>query len=128
MSRDWYSDVRDFHLAADHPVLTVPTPLPSARAELRKKLLTEEVEEFCEAVDASDIVETADAIADILYVAIGAAIEAGIDLHAVWDEVQRTNMAKTHGPKRPDGKTMKPPGWTPPDIAGILARQGVLRA
>ena len=30
-------------------------------------------------------------------------------------------MAKAGGPLREDGKRLKPPGWTPPDIAGVLA-------
>jgi predicted HAD superfamily Cof-like phosphohydrolase len=32
-------------------------------------------------------------------------------------------MAKAGGPKRADGKQLKPEGWTPPDLAPILAEQ-----
>jgi hypothetical protein len=32
-------------------------------------------------------------------------------------------MAKVGGPVRPDGKKLKPEGWQPPDIAGILRAQ-----
>ncbi len=38
-----------------------------------------------------------------------------------WDEVHRSNMAKVGGPIRGDGKRLKPEGWTPPDVAGVLA-------
>lgn len=66
-----------------------------------------------------------DAIADILYVTFGAAIAMGIDMDAFFEAVHKANMAKL-GPdgrpiKRPDGKGTKPPGWTPPDIEGMLA-------
>ena len=47
----------------------------------------------------------------------------GIDIRPIWDEVHRTNMAKEGGGSRTDGKIMKPAGWQPPDIAGLLARQ-----
>jgi predicted HAD superfamily Cof-like phosphohydrolase len=32
-------------------------------------------------------------------------------------------MAKASGPRRADGKVLKPEGWTPPDIVGVLERQ-----
>jgi hypothetical protein len=31
-------------------------------------------------------------------------------------------MAKVGGRRRADGKWLKPAGWSPPDIAGLLAR------
>lgn len=48
----------------------------------------------------------------------------GIDLGPVFEEVHRANMAKVGGPTRADGKILKPEGWTPPDVAGVLRRQG----
>ena len=53
----------------------------------------------------------------------------GFPMDAVWREVQRSNMAKiVNGvvSKRADGKIVKPQGWTPPDIRGILEREGAL--
>jgi hypothetical protein len=46
-----------------------------------------------------------------------------VDLEPFFAEVHRTNMAKVGGPVRPDGKKLKPEGWQPPDIAGILRAQ-----
>lgn len=72
-----------------------------------------------------DLLETADAIVDLGYVLEGLAIVLGVDTNAVWREVQRANMAKADGPRRPsDNKLLKPPGWRPPDIAGVLRAQG----
>ena len=59
-------------------------------------------------------------LCDLIYVSIGRAVTMGIDLDPFWSEGQRANMAKATGPKRDDGKQLKPDGWRPPDIAGIL--------
>lgn len=70
-----------------------------------------------------DLVEAADGIADSIVVLLGLALRLGMSrevFYRVWSEVQRSNMAKAGGPTRPDGKRMKPDGWTPPDIAGAL--------
>ncbi|MFC4128897.1 pyrophosphohydrolase domain-containing protein [Nocardia rhizosphaerae] len=52
-----------------------------------------------------------------------------LPMDRVWAEVQRSNMAKLVDGKvvrRPeDGKILKPAGWTPPDIAGVLGLDAV---
>lgn len=45
----------------------------------------------------------------------------GVDLRPFFKEVHRTNMLKTSGPIREDGKRMKPPGWKPPRLAEMYA-------
>jgi predicted HAD superfamily Cof-like phosphohydrolase len=96
-------------------------------AALRVSLLQEEVGEFAEATASGDIVEIADALADIVYVAYGAAITYGIDLDAVLDEVHRSNMTKLDDDGRPiyreDGKVIKSANFRPPDIRSVLLRQ-----
>jgi len=67
--------------------------------------------------------ETADGLIDLLYVTIGSLLAMGIDMWPLWAEVQRANMAKLGGPVV-DGKLMKPEGWQPPDIEGLLRKQG----
>ena len=94
---------------------------------LRWRLINEELKELRLAHQAGDMVECADAIADLIYVVCGMAVSYGIPLNHVWEEVQRSNMAKAgaNGPKyRSDGKVLKPEGWTPPDIAGVLEGYG----
>jgi len=75
-----------------------------------------------------DLVEVADALADMDYVVEGTRLAFGIDGEPVMAEVHRTNMAKM-GPggkvvRTPEGKVSKPEGWKPPDIASVLIEQG----
>lgn len=113
---------------------------------LRAKLIYEEFQEFLKATNVTqapdtslsdtkffahgteiDPVETADALADLLYVVYGAAVAYGTNIDQVFGAVHNSNMEK-FGPgsgKNVDGKWLKPPGWTPPDIKAILDAQGM---
>lgn len=48
----------------------------------------------------------------------------GVDLRPFFREVHRTNMHKLKGPKREDGKQLKPPDWQPPRIAEMYEALG----
>jgi predicted HAD superfamily Cof-like phosphohydrolase len=67
--------------------------------------------------------EVADGLVDLMYIATGTAQACGIDLDPVLDAVHAANMAKVNGPIV-NGKQLKPPGWTPPDIEAVLRAQG----
>ncbi len=80
-----------------------------------------------EDVGDPDLVEVVDGCADISVVTIGTLIAFGVDDEAVLEEVDRANLRK-FGPGarvREDGKWLKPLDWEPPDINGVLARQGL---
>ena len=62
--------------------------------KLRLDLILEEVRELTDAAREHDIVETIDALADILYVVYGAGASFGIDLDKAFDIVHRSNMSK----------------------------------
>lgn len=62
--------------------------------KLRLDLILEEVRELTDAAKEHDIVETIDALADILYVVYGAGASFGIDLDKAFDIVHRSNMSK----------------------------------
>lgn len=101
--------------------------LPDYRlGALWPKLLLEEVAELGVALGANDLIGVADALADVLYVAYQAAASCGIPIDDVFAEVHRSNLTKVPADGevnyRPDGKVMKPPGYSPPDIGSVLER------
>lgn len=122
---DWYEDVMAFHEKFGCWVGKRPETPPGSNMGLRMDLLAEEFAETERAWMNDDLVQIADGLADMIYVAIGMAITYGIDLRPVWREVHRSNMAKEGGAMRADGKILKPAGWTAPDVKGILELQGM---
>ncbi len=71
-----------------------------------------------------DLVEVADALTDIDYVNLGAAIAYGLDLEPFQKEVQRSNMSKfIDGHRREDGKWVKGPSYSEANLAPILEKQ-----
>jgi predicted HAD superfamily Cof-like phosphohydrolase len=118
--------------------------------EFSKKLLTDK--DGVQIVENSDtkpdLVEIADAIADISYVNYGAASAYGIDIEPVEEEVHRSNMTKLFTKeetfelnptfytvksvnisekgylvKNNDGKVQKSPSYTPANIKLIIDQQ-----
>ncbi|MBN9310839.1 MAG: hypothetical protein J0I99_00480 [Devosia sp.] len=123
-------DVLAFTEATDTPYSRIPLIDPGA-SDLRKKLINEEHQETIDAIDAGDPVETTDGLGDLVYVAVQAAIVYGLPLAQAWRLIQRSNMAKvdpTTGKvrRREDGKILKPDGWSPPDIDGLIRRSGAV--
>jgi predicted HAD superfamily Cof-like phosphohydrolase len=159
MTRTSEEMTREFHAAADHPIVTTPSQPSRERIQLRLNLVAEEVAELvgaCLGYDkatadraqeilkadfarwekhawetagpdgyTSDIVGLAKEGPDVHVVTSGTLIEFGIPEDVCYAAVHRTNMAKVGGPKRPDGKSLKPEGWQPPDLAAILRRCGL---
>ncbi len=153
--------VTEFHKAFGVPVNDTPQRISMERVHLRRELIAEEVGEtlkalFCEYHNlrkdcpTGNLVEIADGLADAAYVIFGAAIEFGIDLQAVFDEVHRSNMTKLWNSKeymddgcalsatntriglpstaeekiwavkRQDGKIVKPKSYEPANISKVL--------
>ncbi|CAB4162896.1 Phosphoribosyl-ATP pyrophosphohydrolase-like [uncultured Caudovirales phage] len=120
---DMYKDVMEFHKAFSLPIGTAPVLPNKNERDLRKNLLAEEYNEYLDGEEANDIVEIADALADIIYIACGTAVSYGIPLDKIFDEVHRSNMAKLVDGKvlrREDGKVIKPAGWQAPNIEKII--------
>jgi predicted HAD superfamily Cof-like phosphohydrolase len=97
-----------------------------AQANLYMALVMEEYKELIVAFGNRDMIEIADACADLKWVIEGLEHTLKIPQQEVWDEVARSNLAKIseNGKvmKREDGKVLKPEGWTPPDIKRILKK------
>lgn len=123
MTSTMFEKVREFHQAFGQRISDNPELPDEAERVLRMKLLIEEFEEYLAAENDDDIVEIADALADIIYIVCGTAVSYGIPLDELYNEVHRSNMAKLVDGKvlkNNLGKVVKPEGWTPPDIEGIL--------
>jgi len=88
--------VAKFHSLFKLPVLDKPEIPTKERIELRISLLEEELNELKTAIAEDDMVEVADAFADIQYVLSGAILEFGLGnkFKELFDEVQRSNMSK----------------------------------
>ena len=137
--------VRRFHHVYGLPVQTEGASLERESLHMRMSLIAEEFAELVGAVygqaarnevesgyrsavavddGGRDAVEAADALADLVYVIYGMALETGIDLAAVLAEVQRSNMSKLGADGKPiyreDGKVLKGPGYFAPDVAQVL--------
>ena len=115
---------------------------------LRVRLLAEEFREYLSGERATvegpdevilwgdaDPVEVADGLADIIVIAWGTLLTYFGEEVArnVCREVWSSNLSKvdgTHGDivRRDDGKLLKPEGWQPPDVAGVLRAAGYLPA
>ena len=89
--------------------------------ELRISLINEELEELKKAIEDNDILEVADALTDILYVAYGAGHAFGINLDKCFNEVQESNMSKLDENGKPiyneSGKVMKGPNYFKPNLS-----------
>jgi len=134
---DNFDDVGIFHaqFGLDNTTFTAhgigPRDVPADLLEFRAKFLQEELDEFNEGVAESDHAKMFDALIDLVYVALGTAHLQGYPWQEGWDLVQAANMAKVRAAK--DGSDskrgsqwdiVKPPGWTPPDIEGLLESHG----
>ena len=71
-----------------------------------------------------DPVEIADALGDGIYVKYGHAIERGLPLDDCLREIHRSNMSKLDANGNPilrdDGKILKGPNYSPPDLDGVI--------
>lgn len=127
---DMFNDVGEFHrkfglYTADEQA---PWFLSDDLHAFRLKFLQEELTEFQEAVESLDYPKAADALVDLVYVALGTAHLMGVPFHECWEAVQAANMKKERATGADDSRSkrghaadvVKPEGWTPPDIASII--------
>lgn len=139
---DYQDNVRAFMAAGGQATRDTGDPGIPAQGDLLLggRMLDEEVEEMWYAIkamvaaqEAGDtvaareaLVEYADALGDIVYVAIGRAVQAGIDLQAVLEEISRSNMSKIDWVNRkpwavkPDGKIGKDHHYRAPDLWSVM--------
>ena len=120
-----FERVREFHRAFSVEENTSPSVLlPMKTQYLRWKLMLEELDELKEAVFQSDAEGVLKELCDLLYVVYGYGAVMGFDVDAAFALVHASNMTKLGVDGKPtyrdDGKVMKPPQYTPPDLRGLL--------
>ena len=126
-----FQDVLEFHKKFNLDIGNIDRPVSLKTITLRENLLYEEYDETVESIEdfrwntRRDFLEglraaTAKELCDLIYVAIGTAIELGIDLEPVWEVVHESNMAKEAGNTNEAGKLLKPEGWQYPDVKKVL--------
>jgi predicted HAD superfamily Cof-like phosphohydrolase len=119
-----FESVGQFMKTFGQDVKTIPEIPDAEITDLRLELIAEELNELYDAMQEKDIVAIADALTDILYVTYGAGHAFGIDLDKCFTEVQRSNMSKLGADGKPiyreDGKVMKGPDYSEPDLKDIL--------
>lgn len=143
--RDPEALVREFHETYSMPIAEDGPNIKRERLHMRMALIAEEFHELVTAVygesagqivenayetavkaddGTRDTVETADALADLIYVIYGMALETGIPLADVLREVQAANLSKLGADGLPiyraDGKVMKGPDYFRPRIDRVL--------
>ena len=135
--------VLQFHHTYSVPIRPFSDPtLDYERMNMRMSLIAEEFAELMGAVygpraraiieaataeavatdeGERDVIEAADALADLVYVVYGMAIESGMNLDSVLAEVQASNLSKLMPDGsvklREDGKVLKGPNFFQPNIA-----------
>jgi len=116
--------VRQFNTTYKKVMSEEPRLPTESEATLMNSLIHEELMELNEAMDAGDLVEIADALADILYVTAQQATIIGLPVDALLREVQRSNMSKLGADGNPiyreDGKVLKGINFSEPDISKVL--------
>jgi predicted HAD superfamily Cof-like phosphohydrolase len=127
--KDAMEKVREFHKKAKFPhfyeISKESLDNREKRKDLRMELIKEETKEYLEAEEQNDMIGIADSLADLIYVICGAALEYGIPLDEVFEEVQRSNMTKFKGGPhyREDGKLLKGKFFEEPNIRKILYKK-----
>lgn len=119
--------VAEFHETFGHPIADEPNLADEDLNRLRLRLLREEVDELEDAMWTADPVAALDALTDIQYVLDGAFVALGFARYkeSASVEVHRSNMSKAGADGNPiidvEGKIMKGPNYSPPDLARILS-------
>ena len=119
-----FNKVKTFMKTFGQEVKTKPSFSTDKINILRYELIKEELAELKVAMENKDLLEVADALTDILYVAYGAGHAFGIDLDKCFEEVQNSNMSKLSEDGKPiyneSGKVMKGPKYFKPDLTKFI--------
>jgi len=116
-----FKAVKQFREKMGLPISEVPKLLNSDEASYFARFIMEELSEYLRACEEQSIVGAADALADLVYVALGCAHAMGLPFEEIFAVVQRANMSKQPANeflRSVRGKqydVVKPENWQPPE-------------
>lgn len=117
---DYNEMVKEFHRKHKTYVYVIPTIPTDGTVVLRLRLMMEELAELATALHEKDVLEVADALADLLYVVHGTALACGVPIDAIFAEVHRSNMTKPKLDANQKGGKVAKTGYRPPRLGEIL--------
>lgn len=123
-----HQDVFELHQKFELPITDSPRLLTEDEFGYRLRFLREELGEFVTAHYNGNLPETADALVDLVYVALGTAIMMGLPWQPLWDAVHAANLAKERVTRVEESKRgslmdlRKPETWAPPNLVEVLAK------
>lgn len=136
-----FADVDAFHEKFQLLRFQKPGHLTKGKLRERIEFMQEELDEFIEGAGfeydlandidwwsgkEQDLAKQADALVDLVYVALGTAVMLGLPWDWLWNDVQRANLSKVRGmTKRGHAVDVtKPEGWQGPQTQRILNLAG----
>jgi NTP pyrophosphatase (non-canonical NTP hydrolase) len=124
-TKDAATMLREFHSVFAHPDTDALWLRPTLHREEHAELI-EALEDAENAPCRASHEQVARELADVVYIAYGTALLYGIDLDAALREVHRANLSKLGDDGQPirrdDGKVLKGPNFSPPDMSVALTQ------
>jgi predicted HAD superfamily Cof-like phosphohydrolase len=117
MDNNFYAQVREFRQKLDLPVNDKPQLLDPHSTSFYARFVMEELSEWLKAHEKQDLVDSADALGDLIYVICGIAHHQGFDLPQILQFIHEANMKKVPGTTRRGHSqdASKPEGWQGPE-------------
>lgn len=130
---DWPFMVKCFRQLMQLELPKQPTPLTAVAKQLHTTMLLSELSEFA---SADGVVDAADGLLDLIYVALGGLAHLGLSSQQIiagMSEVHQSNMTKVQdngrplindgrmSPADPIGKVLKTANYTKPDLAAAMS-------
>ena len=124
--KEFIDMVEQFHTAFNQENAEKPINVSPDMAALRFDLIFEESREYLDACKSGSVVDIADALGDQLYIIYGTILKHGLQdkIEDIFKEIHRSNMSKLNSDGMPiyreDGKILKGPFYSKPDILSVL--------
>lgn len=131
-----FSQVGEFRQKMGLAMSNNPHLLSPEDSSYFARFILEELSEYMRAVEEGVIVDAADAIVDMVYVALGCAHAMGLPFDELFDVVHRANMAKVPASEAQRSvrgsayDVVKPMHWCPPEgemLAIIQTKQAMAK-